>query len=407
MSVPAIAAGLGRIDPQEWLPAPRRGQDLMPVGVMEAAALDDSHAIAIAALADGRRFFVPVTRDVKWRRARLGDGLLAPLLHVSEPLEIAVLRSPPLDAGDERALSVDMSNDIVIIDDEVALKWQFIVSEGSLIGPTVVTHLDAVGFAEMPQPYAFVVWDGHLVASVMRYLPEASDGWTWMVDDVRAFAEGVAPEPDWAAALGALVGRLHAAAITPSDYIEQPVRVGDLSGFVQHYRALLDRDTSAHELHGELARWRDRFEDALATMSATTELIPIHGDLHAGQLLRWREGIAVSDFDGNPLIADRGALGPSAYDVACLLRSLDHVAAVVRNRIDGELHERTQGWATRARSAALAAYREVPGVPALDEALLRAFEALSPLHEAMYAHDYLPRWAYVPRDVMQRDWLAQ
>jgi predicted trehalose synthase len=35
-----------------------------------------------------------------------------------------------------------------------------------------------------------------------------------------------------------------------------------------------------------------------AVPSATVQ--PVHADLHVGQILRWRDGLAVIDFEGNP-----------------------------------------------------------------------------------------------------------
>lgn len=62
-----------------------------------------------------------------------------------------------------------------------------------------------------------------------------------------------------------------------------------------------------------------------------------------------------------------------------------------------------RAWAQRAREDALAAYLDVEGVPSLDVSLLEALETLSPLHEAVYAAEYLPRWRYVPLAVLRGD----
>ncbi|MFM7598016.1 MAG: hypothetical protein ACKO70_06540, partial [Actinomycetota bacterium] len=61
-------------------------------------------------------------------------------------------------------------------------------------------------------------------------------------------------------------------------------------------------------------------------------------------------------------------------------------------------------WARDARGSALTAYRREPGVCALDESVLGALETLSPLHEAVYATTYLPRWRYVPLAVLDGGW---
>jgi hypothetical protein len=48
-----------------------------------------------------------------------------------------------------------------------------------------------------------------------------------------------------------------------------------------------------------------------ATLAAVITATPL-------LLLLWREGMAIGDFDGNPLLssADRGLPGPTAHDVA-------------------------------------------------------------------------------------------
>lgn len=53
-----------------------------------------------------------------------------------------------------------------------------------------------------------------------------------------------------------------------------------------------------------------RAELAPLASAAATPLIRIHGDLHVGQILRWRDGYAVIDFDGNPTVAGADPSSP-------------------------------------------------------------------------------------------------
>ena len=58
----------------------------------------------------------------------------------------------------------------------------------------------------------------------------------------------------------------------------------------------------------------------------------VHGDLHIAQLLRTPAGVYAIDFEGDPTwpIAERRAPTSPMRDVACLVRSLDHVARSAR-----------------------------------------------------------------------------
>ena len=395
----------------ELIPALRRGQGLEVAVVEDAAVLGDRSAVVAIRLADERRLLVPLIRDGSWRRATAADGVSMAALTAPMPIRVrSISHCPSVDSSRERDLAVDMSNDVRVIDSAVVAKWQLFGESGSLAGPRVVAHLVAAGFDEMPEPIATVEWHDELLVSYARYLPGAEDGWEWMLRDVSAYVIGEAPRPDWATAVGALTARMHAAASRPSSVIPQPMTSVDLAPLAAHYRRLLDTSGSLdQEMSDALLASSERFERAWLTLSAarSVEAIPIHGDLHAGQFLRWPGGIVVNDFDGNPLLPpdQRGAPGPTALDVAALIRSLDHVAIAAARRIgDPAALDAARKWSREARSEALAGYLATPAVPHLDVDLLAAFESLSPLHEAVYAATYLPRWRYVPLAVLRGDW---
>ena len=133
-----------------------------------------------------------------------------------------------------------------------------------------------------------------------------------------------------------------------------------------------------------------------------TGVMPIHGDLHVGQVLRSSAGYYVNDFDGNPILdpADRGRPQPPARDVAGMLQSLDHVGRVVLRRVDGVDPRRIVDWIPKAQDAFLAVYRERLAAGGcrqlLDDRLLVAFRVEQELRELQYAELHLPRWRYVP-----------
>jgi len=401
---------------QHLLPALRRDQNLVVVEVAECSLVSNDFAIVVATVNDGRSIMVPAVRDGgSWRRAAPGDGVAVAVFEAPPPLEVSHIAAlPALNRRAERGITADMSNDIVVVDEQIAVKWQFVVAEGSMAGPRLVAHLASVGFTEMPEPIATVSWNERLVASAARYLPGAVDGWEWMVNDLTVHVREGAPAPVWPRDLGSLVGRMHRACSTPSEVITQPVgSAGDLGGLVAHYQTLMSRIPSLdEELRAALDPWLDRMRDAVDTLETARDVavIPLHGDLHAGQFLRWRDGVAVSDFDGNPLLPmeQRGDQGPAAFDLASLVRSLDHVAQVAARRCreasDDSAAERALAWASSARTEVLDGYLATGDAAVLDERLLHAFESLSPLHEAVYATDYLPRWRYVPLGVLARGW---
>ena len=150
----------------------------------------------------------------------------------------------------------------------------------------------------------------------------------------------------FAADLGGLAADLHAAMATPSETFPGPVRTAT-SPYGTH-------QTNMDIRHGPVNPWLARAEEAVNTAlaltggddgdwlsahagalraelaplasSGATPLIRIHGDLHVGQILRWRDGYAVIDFDGNPTVADAEPFQPAARDLAQLATSLEHAA---------------------------------------------------------------------------------
>lgn len=398
----------------DLVPELRRGQ----VGRVEAVAkvlpMGSQSALALADLDDGRALIVPmVSAGGAWRRAQAEDAISRDVLTAAGPLETFTLDSEALTSitspHRERCLDVDMSNDVRVIDDRIVVKWRLFAEPGSSQGPRLVEHLSANGFDEMPAPLASVTWDDSVIATFTEYLPNAQDGWDWMVTDLVAFLQGDAPAPGWPRACGALIARMHRAAAQPSALFSHPTtRARDLAPLARHYEHLFAVDLD-EEMAAALAPWTDRFLTAIDTLGSArdVEVIPVHGDVHAGQFLRSSGGLALNDFDGNPLLppAHRWDPAPSGYDIAGLTRSLDHVAIVAARRVGGERDLVTaREWSQDARREVLTGYSSVAEAPNLDEGILMALEDLSPLHEAVYASRYLPRWRYVPLSVLRNGW---
>ena len=405
----SVRDDLQGIPADDLVPTLRRGQVSDVDQVVEVTPLAEGSAVAALRLVDGRDLFIPIVHDGHWRRAEPADAISVAAFDAPPPLRVEHVNAfPTLDAGHERGLDVDMTNDVRIVDDAVAIKWHFQRMPGSQIGPRVTAHLSAAGFTEIPQPLANLSWSDDLVATADRFLPDAEDGWDWMLDDVRRMLMSEAPAPTWAGEIGRLTARMHGASARPTRVIEEPVTHAPLADLAPHYRSLIDEPLDP-QMHGAVQRWRNRFLEACEVLAHArhAEVMPIHRDLHPGQFLRWREGIAICDFDGSPTIpAEMHHLrGPTALDVAGVLRGLDHVAIAAARRVDDPVAlDRARAWAAEARAEALTAYRGMPDVPPLDEDVLGALESLSPLHEAVYAARYLPRWRYVPLAVLDGGW---
>lgn len=353
---------------------------------------------------------------------------------------------PQTGVPDERDFGahVDQTNYSVVVAERVVVKWLTPPVRLPHPTPEVFAHLVEVGFKHTAPPYAALTRrDGPgevLLALVTGYLPDAVDGWEWCADEAASGRTGFAPE------LGRLAADLHLALAT----LPPPHRPGDTarvpdgteaarlpagpdagaarnpagsgtdaagiplgSGAQVRAEAALrealeltgDDDgawlsANAARLHRELA--------PLATLRAARP-IRIHGDLHVGQILRWRDGYAVIDFDGNPTVTDAEPYQPAARDVAQLTTSLQHVAQVAIKR-RGTPPEPAARWAAEARDRMLDAYRsrlaERGGAELLDEALIRPFEIEQECRELIYAARHLPRWRYAPMGVL-RGWYPE
>ncbi|HET7030303.1 MAG TPA: hypothetical protein VFI34_07315 [Candidatus Limnocylindrales bacterium] len=391
---------------EAWPPGPsplraREGRGYVPVdldGTAPAVAirLSDRFAVALVGEPDGAFRSVPLAGfGGRWWQAAAGDGLSAFVAGVP--------------AASERPVDTDQTNETIVVGERVGLKWFRRVGPGPSRAATLLAHLDAVGFEEIPRPLGAIAWrqpDGTELALAQgdAWLPGARDGWDWAVERLERHLDHVDPGCPadcvawFGADLGRLLARLHAALRTPSAAIAEPVEVVDPSrteGWRETADALLaDAIALAAERDGDLASIGDAIRADLRRLprDRPIELQPVHGDLHVGQVLEWPGGVAVIDFDGNP------ALGPEANairqaaerDIAQMAMSLDHVGRIVaRRRGEADAGPAIGAWIAWTRRDFLAALDPDPD-------LLAAFEAEQELRELVYAARFLPRWRYAP-----------
>ncbi len=385
-------------------------------GELDSLDLIGGKRLSIVATAEGLTA-EPQVRDSggSWRRAQPGEGvaeallaLLAAAPEVSEIGSFTVHAWSARVAAGERAITVDQTNESVIVGDAAVVKWAAHLQAGPHPAPHRIEILRANGFRHMPCPWGLVTWrseDGAetLVAGVDQYLPGAVDGWTWAVDLIATAAAGPgAPADDLvsaAADVGTVIAELHAAlAVTAT--IASPADA-------ERWRAAAAATLDEARAHSDPAM-RDLLDsrvvseifDGLGGM-AGTPVIEGHGDLHVGQVLRHPGGYAVIDFDGNPVLpaAERVLPIPAVLDVAGLAQSLTHAAIVARrhHRVDEPALSRVERRARDQFTRSYATHLAALGHGELyDPACLRAFRLQQVLREVVYAARHLPRWMYVP-----------
>jgi len=309
---------------------------------------------------------------------------------------------------DERPITADQTNASVVVGGRVVVKWMR-EPMADPRAPLILGHLVEVGFTRMPTPYAAVFRDDRLIALVTEFLPAAVDGWEWCTNDlINAIGGG---EPDFPMAVATLAADLHAALATPSSVFPNPVIGGSNPGWGRAGLELLASAVTAMAGTDDEEFLRT-IEPYLADQIRRADAIDlarfmhIHGDLHVGQILRWRGGLAVIDFDGNPTV-DSAALEPATRDVAQLRTSVLHVGEIANRLTEGRHRQAILEWGRLAMPDMLDAYRNALRVhgklEVFSHGLLRPFEAEQECRELLYAARFLPRWRYAPIGVL-RDW---
>jgi maltokinase len=405
------------------------------VAAADLLRLGPTHAIRVDGSDDGPRASPVVLDRGSWRPATAGDGVGVALLrrlYAGAPLpdrfRISTPDRPPgpiAAASFERAMGVDQTHDSWVVGGDVVVKWM----TGPLVGPHPaggrLRRLSAAGFAESPQLWGMVEWrddagDWIPVVIAQSYLSGADDGWTWAVGEARrALRIDDGQAQDFAGDLGEVVGRMHLALAD-----EPPTRLSAALARQHADEALLALDRAVRllephdaESHALLLAHRSEIEGVLAGLAEAegAAVLPVHGDLHVGQVLRGPGGYAVVDFDGNPTRSPalRAEEAPAAMDVADMLVSLENVSHVARHYAPADL-DATAGaaldwtataWTGHAQGLFLSGYRRALGdrLDLFDAALVPAYSWEQVCREFVYAltHDLL-EWLYVPAASLRR-----
>jgi maltokinase len=234
------------------------------------------------------------------------------------------------------------------------------------------------------------------LALLQRFVPGTEAGWEDAIVRVAEHLRGERDAPLDEYALAANAGRrVHE--VLAAELGTSIATAADASAARRAAERAL---TEAAHRDEELARATAAVARGLAALDALegARLQRIHGDLHYAQFLRPLDGngdVRVIDFEGDPGVplAERRRPGSPLHDLACLLRSIDHIGSAASRRAAATAPD---AWITAARAAALEAYG-----PA-DPHLLRGLELAKECGEFLYAQRVLPEWTYAPRLGLER-----
>jgi hypothetical protein len=187
---------------QQLLPKSR--QDLVKSGADEVHEfkVDDKTGVIIFRSTD-QFFIAPYVKDSDYRRAEITDCVSAKML--SNPLPTG-LRSN-LEIGKyktERLITADQSNQSVVIDESIIIKWQLVAKVSQDAKKQEL--LSKNGFTQLPKLLGNIYWQDYLIASVNRYIKEAQDGWSWCVDYANS-----GNSSSWVDQLAQLTNQMHLA----------------------------------------------------------------------------------------------------------------------------------------------------------------------------------------------------
>lgn len=304
--------------------------------------------------------------------------------------------------GHERLIEADQTNHSVVVDDRVIVKWMDPPAPLPVRSVQAHHHLAEVGFSDTPELLGTEQTSDALIASVSRYVVDATDGWTWYVDEfVDAMTATTARERCRRSArrLGATTGALHRALATPSTVIAQPIATVDRATERRRAEALLatvENEVVDPEALTVVAERRTMMIDTFSALGdGPTSAGFLHDDLHVGQFLRDAGNrLFVMDFDGNPLGSTTASRRPWAVDVASLVQSIDHAGRVAQHR-HREDADTLDVLIAECVDTALEAYRQV-AAELVDDEVLTVCRLAQELHEMLYASRHINRWMYAP-----------
>jgi trehalose synthase-fused probable maltokinase len=316
-----------------------------------------------------------------------------------------------------RRLQVEQSNTSVVVAEKVIFKvirkleaginpeyevGRYLATKTSFRAtPTLLGALQSEGPA------------GATLAVVHRYVPNATDGWRYTLDQFRRgsrLPDGFLGE---LRGLGQRLGELHHAFGSSTDepaFSPEPIQAEDL----QRWSASMvgELGVTLNEALRQFPELENRREGLiehakrLAHVSPSGQKIRIHGDLHLGQVLRADGDWLIFDFEGEPgrSFTQRREKYSPLRDVAGMLRSFDYAEATVQlegqpagERVGAARQAFLEGYRTATRGAAF-----LPHDDATFHTMLDAFELEKMLYEVRYELQNRPDWVRIPVQALSR-----
>lgn len=194
---------LSKAQCQQLLPASRGDQIKSCSDVSVDFSISDNAGILIFE-SGNKSFIAPYVRDVNnklLRRAESKDAVTARLL--SNKMPDGLSSTIPLGAySRERFISVDQSNESVVLDESVIVKWQLTAQK------SLSAHKEEVlkdnNFAYLPELLGNIYWGDKLIASANKFIAGTTDGWSWCVEKAKENDLGV-----WVENLAVLTAQMH------------------------------------------------------------------------------------------------------------------------------------------------------------------------------------------------------
>jgi maltose alpha-D-glucosyltransferase / alpha-amylase len=341
-------------------------------------------------------------------------------------------------------ISAEQSNSSLIVGNMVMLKMFRHITGGQHPEPEMGRYLTEHGYANTPPLLGEVVRveaDGTRVSMAVAqgFVRNQGDAWSWFTEHLLlAFDDLTSTEPtataeadhlsdyeQLAAAIGRRLGEMHNVLAEPTDDPAfSPVAAGtaDLAHWRARARSELDAACKVLASHtwdraedftrasAVLDRRQSLFAviDEIPRIAAGTVMSRIHGDFHLGQVLVASGDVHIIDFEGEPTrsLEERRSKSAPLRDVAGLLRSLDYVAANIKDPKNvgsaSLLNERTDDFLARFRAATTTAFMEAyriavgAGEGAMNEELLGLLLLEKAAYEINYEAANRPAWLAVP-----------
>ena len=334
------------------VPAQRQHQFDGVTGEVIAELQFEVGKVLIVQCSNGHKLIAPTLDGVS--RAEAGDGVAISAWASELAPSFRWSRQQELDFQQETIISVDQTNESFILDSKAVFKWQLFAEESVAAQKELALH--HADFANTPSLFGHLWWKDEsgqdlLVASLVEYVRDSDDGWTWCPAALQA------GETQFAHELGVITARMHAA---------------------------LRGDGGLNT--GELAA-----------------LQLVHGDFHVGQVLKSADSFYIIDFDGDPLLSfeERNQRATIRTDIASMMCSFTHAAmialkhhpdSVAIKELIGICHENF-----------LAGYSSESGITfsAVELAAITQLMWALEEREVRYATEFLPRWLYAPLGALE------